>query len=101
MDLNHHDFFHPGEGYFEKEVTNRGGQRTKSALVYLNEDFTGGETEFPQINIKVLPKRGKLLAWDNLNSDGSLDYTSLHAGLPVESGIKYIAVIWIRENKFV
>ncbi len=97
----HHDFFHPGEDYFEREVTKRGGQRTKSALVYLNDDFTGGETEFPQINIKVVPKKGKLVIWDNLNPDGSLDYTSLHAGLPVESGVKYIAVIWIRENKFV
>jgi prolyl 4-hydroxylase len=97
----HHDFFHPGENYYEKEVTNRGGQRAKTALVYLNEDFTGGETEFPQLEIKVIPQKGKLVVWDNIKSDGSLDYTSIHAGLPVTSGIKYIAVIWIRENKFV
>jgi prolyl 4-hydroxylase len=97
----HHDFFHPGESYYEKEVTKRGGQRTKSALVYLNNEFTGGETEFPQLNIKVTPQAGKLVVWDNIKSDGTLDYTSIHAGLPVISGIKYIAVIWIRENKFV
>lgn len=97
----HHDFFHPGESYYEKEVTKRGGQRIKTALVYLNDEFTGGETEFTRIDIKILPKRGKLVVWDNLNSDRSLDYTSIHAGLPVISGIKYIAVIWIRENKFV
>ena len=97
----HHDFFHPGESYYDKEVTSRGGQRSKTALVYLNEDFTGGETEFPQLGIKVIPQRGKLVVWDNINPDGSLDYTSIHAGLPVLSGIKYIAVIWIRENKFV
>lgn len=97
----HHDFFHPGESYYEREVTNRGGQRIKTALVYLNDGFTGGETEFPQLNIKVMPLKGKLVVWDNLNPDGSLDYKSIHAGLPVTSGIKYIAVIWIRENKFV
>jgi prolyl 4-hydroxylase len=97
----HHDFFHPGENYYEKEVTNRGGQRVKTALIYLNNEFTGGETEFPQINVKVIPQKGKLVVWDNLNPDGSLDYTSIHAGLPVTSGVKYIAVIWIRENKFV
>jgi prolyl 4-hydroxylase len=97
----HHDFFHPGESYYEKEVTNRGGQRTKTALIYLNDGFTGGETEFPQLNIRVTPLKGKLVVWDNLNPNGSLDYTSIHAGLPVISGIKYIAVIWIRENKFV
>jgi prolyl 4-hydroxylase len=49
----------------------------------------------------VTPLKGKLVVWDNLNPNGSLDYTSIHAGLPVISGIKYIAVIWIRENKFV
>ena len=96
---DHHDFFHPGEEYYEDEV-NRGGQRLKTALVYLNDDFEGGETNFPNLNIKVDPKKGKLVLWDNIKDDGSLDYDSLHAGLPVKSGYKYIAVIWIRENEF-
>lgn len=95
----HHDFFHPGESYYENEMK-RGGQRIKSALVYLNDDFTGGETEFPRIGIKVTPKKGKLVLWDNMLEDGNLDYDSLHAGLPVISGTKYIAVIWIRVEKF-
>ena len=96
----HHDFFHPGENYFAGEVK-RGGQRAKSALVYLNDDFTGGETDFPKVSTTIKPKSGKIVVWTNLNPDGSLDYNSLHAGLPVLTGTKYIAVIWIRENKFV
>jgi prolyl 4-hydroxylase len=95
----HHDFFHPGENYFDGEIK-RGGQRLKSALVYLNDDFTGGETDFPKISTTIKPQLGKLVVWTNLNPDGSLDYNSLHAGLPVLTGTKYIAVIWIRENKF-
>lgn len=95
----HHDFFHPNEPYFPNEIK-RGGQRLKTALVYLNEEFTGGETEFPKMSIKVKPKKGKLVLWDNTNPDGSPDYDSLHAGLPVETGTKYIAVVWIRESKF-
>lgn len=95
----HHDFFHPNESYFDSQVK-RGGQRTKTALVYLNDDFSGGETEFPKMNIKVNPKKGKLVLWDNMREDGSLDYDSLHAGLPVETGTKYIAVVWMRESKF-
>lgn len=95
----HHDFFHPNESYFPNEIK-RGGQRTKTALVYLNEEFTGGETEFPKLSIKVKPKRGKLVLWDNTNPDGTPDYDSLHAGLPVETGTKYIAVIWMRESTF-
>lgn len=96
----HHDFFHPNEGYYDNEVTQRGGQRTKTALVYLNDDFKGGSTEFPQREKMITPKKGKLVVWSNLNEDGTLDFTSLHAGLPVEEGTKYIAVIWIRQNKF-
>jgi len=79
----------------------RGGQRAKSALVYLNDDFTGGETEFPKINIRVSPQKGKLVLWDNTFEDGNPDHDSLHAGLPVISGTKYIAVIWIRFGKFI
>jgi len=96
----HHDFFHPNESYFDREVTERGGQRVKTALVYLNEEYKGGGTEFPQREILITPKTGKLIIWNNLNEDRSLDFTSLHAGLPVEEGTKYVAVIWIRENKF-
>lgn len=96
----HHDFFHPTEGYFEEEVS-RGGQRTKTALVYLNDDFSGGETNFPNLGIKVKPKKGKLVLWDNLDENGEIDYDSIHAGLPVIEGRKYIAVIWIREKTFI
>jgi prolyl 4-hydroxylase len=96
---DHHDFFHPNENYYDDEIK-RGGQRLKTGLVYLNDNFEGGETSFPNLNIKIVPKKGKLVLWDNIKDDGSLDYDSIHAGLPVTNGFKYIAVIWIRENKF-
>lgn len=94
----HHDFFHPNTDYFESQVA-RGGQRTHSCLFYLNTDFTGGETEFPNLGVKITPELGKLIVWDNLNN-GQLDYDSLHAGLPVASGEKWICVVWVRENEF-
>jgi prolyl 4-hydroxylase len=97
---NHHDFFHLNQSYTETELA-KGGQRTKSCLIYLNDNFKGGETVFPTIDVKVAPEQGKLIIWDNLNPDGSLNNDSLHAGLPVEEGIKYIAIVWIRENKFI
>jgi prolyl 4-hydroxylase len=78
----------------------RGGQRIKSVLFYLNDEFEGGETNFPMKGIKVKPVKSKAIIWDNINEDGTLDYESIHAGLPVISGFKYIATIWIRENKF-
>jgi prolyl 4-hydroxylase len=97
----HHDFFFSNQDYYESVCTNRGGQRLKSTLFYLNDDFEGGETHFPKLNKMIKPEANKMIIWDNVNKDGSLDYDSLHAGLPVKSGVKYIGIIWIRENKFV
>ena len=96
---DHHDFFHPGEDYYDR-VIERGGQRVYSCLIYLNDDFTGGETYFPNKNITITPKLGRVVIWRNLKKDNLLDYDSLHAGLPVKSGKKYISVIWIRENNY-
>jgi prolyl 4-hydroxylase len=96
----HHDFFHLNQNYTEAELA-RGGQRTKSALLYLNDNFKGGSTSFPYYDLVIQPEKQKLVTWDNLNPDGTLNMDSLHAGLPVEEGIKYILVIWIRERAFV
>lgn len=95
----HHDFFHPNTDYFESQIQ-RGGQRIYSCLFYLNDNFLGGETDFPKIEYKVNPKIGKLVVWKNLNDDLTLNYNSLHAGLPVLSGEKWICIVWVRENKF-
>ena len=96
---DHHDFFHPNTDYYESTIGNS-GQRMYSYLFYLNDNFTGGETNFPTKKIKVTPRIGRMLVWKNVNDDGSLDFESLHSGLPVESGIKYIAIIWVREKQF-
>jgi prolyl 4-hydroxylase len=61
----------------------RGGQRIWSIMVYLNEVEEGGGTAFPELEIEVIPERGKLLAWNNVTEQG-LNYDSLHIGLPVE-----------------
>jgi hypothetical protein len=41
-----------------------------------------------------------MLIWRNMNEDGTLDTESFHAGLPVKTQTKYIAIVWVRENKF-
>jgi prolyl 4-hydroxylase len=95
----HHDFFHPNTDYFETHHQ-KGGQRVYSCLFYLNDHFTGGETYFPKVNYKVKPELGKLVIWKNLNDDLTINPNSLHAGLPVTIGEKWICIIWVRENKF-
>jgi prolyl 4-hydroxylase len=96
---NHQDFFHPGESYYDEQIK-KGGQRLLTTIIYLNDEFTGGETDFPELNTRVKPELGKLITWQNLDENRNPLYNTLHAGLPVISGTKYIATIWIREFKF-
>jgi prolyl 4-hydroxylase len=95
----HHDFFHPSEDY-STDLLSNGGNRVKTALIYLNDDFEGGETQFPNLDTTIKPELGKMVIWDNLLDNGELDMDSIHAGLPVTSGTKYIAVVFIREKDF-
>jgi len=93
----HHDFFHEGEEYWAKMKTS-GGQRTWTAMIFLNEPEAGGETAFPRASIKVSPRTGNMLVWNNLNIIGEPNYFSLHEGMPVTAGVKYIITKWHRER---
>ena len=93
----HHDFFDPGQPYWD-EMNRCGGQRTWTAMIFLNEPEAGGETAFPKADIKVAPRTGNLLAWNNLNIIGEPNYFSLHEGMPVTAGTKYIITKWHRER---
>jgi len=95
----HHDFFHETEEYYKDHIK-LGGQRIMSCLFYLNDNFKGGETEFPIKKLTITPRQGRLLIWSNLTANDDIDTESLHAGLPVISGTKYVAVVWIRESAF-
>lgn len=95
----HHDYFHPNEDYYKASMGDA-GNRPFSVLFYLNHNYTGGETEFPTKKITITPKEGRVLIWRNMHEDGTLDAESFHAGLPVKTQTKYIAIVWVRENKF-
>ncbi|MGA0544083.1 2OG-Fe(II) oxygenase [Brevundimonas sp. VNH65] len=71
-------------------------QRVVTALVYLNGGYEGGETAFPKLGLAVKGRPGDVLTFRNTAADGSADPLSEHAGLPVTSGVKYLASRWIR-----
>lgn len=71
-------------------------QRVLTALVYLNEDFDGGETDFPALGLSVRGKTGDALIFGNVTADGRVDQRTRHAGKPVQVGTKMIASRWIR-----
>lgn len=76
-----------------------GGARICTALLYLNDDFEGGETEFPNLGLNIKPKKGRLLLWHNVGEDAMVpDTQSLHAGKPVTNGTKHALTIWCRIN---
>lgn len=91
----HNDWFYTTEKYWQME-RKRGGQRSWTAMVFLNEVAKGGETHFVNVGIKIQPKPGVLLLWNNALADGSPNEGTLHAGTPVEEGIKYVITKWYR-----
>jgi prolyl 4-hydroxylase len=80
---------------------NNSGQRKSTLLVYLNDNFEAGETEFPSLNIKIIPKKGKGIFFYNVDSYEKILYHSYHKGNPVVNGEKWIATIWTHVNKFI
>lgn len=75
-------------------------QRILTMLVYLNDAYTGGETEFLHNGLKVRGNAGDGLLFRNADEDGEPDPSSLHAGLPIRSGEKIVASRWIRQKRF-
>lgn len=91
-----------GEEDVCKEFLLNGGQRYATIIIYLNDDFEGGETYFPNLKQKVKPKKGNAVLFFGLKNDNITPrLESLHAGLTVTKGIKYICNKWIRVEKFV
>ena len=83
------------------EFLKRGGQRVMTILIYLNEDFTGGNTKFPNLGLEFKPKPGSAIVFRTLGENSRTCHPhALHEGTPVNSGEKWIANIWVREQKF-
>lgn len=92
----HFDWFNPEEPGFQT-LTAYSGQRMASVVMYLNTPEGGGGTGFPEVGLTVTARTGSAVyfAYD------TGDQSSLHAGLPVTAGEKWIATKWLRERPFV
>lgn len=75
-------------------------RRLWTALIYLNEDYEGGGTAFPRVELEVQGRTGDVLLFGNAGPDGGPDPLTEHAGLPVTSGTKYLATRWVREGRW-
>ena len=92
----HYDYF-MGTSY--QMHCQSSGNRTHTLMIYLNDDFTGGGTRFIKQDKIISPARGKALTWEN-SKDGELREQTLHEGMEVLEGKKYIITSWWRENEW-
>jgi prolyl 4-hydroxylase len=91
----HYDWFDPELPSFGP-MTKLGGQRIASVVMYLNTPEQGGGTAFPAVGLTITARRGSAVYFAYEGGDR----TSLHAGLPVTRGEKWIATKWLRERPF-
>lgn len=90
----HTDFFKPYE--LERYTMGNLGQRTWTFMIYLNDPGGGGETEFPDIGLKVTPKLGRAVVWNNLLASGMGNDATRHQSLALTAGTKTIITKWFR-----
>ena len=97
---NHYDTFDEQSERGRKTIA-EGGQRKYTLLAYLNDDFEGGGTHFPNLDVLVQPKKRRVVIFNNLDEQGHVLKAAYHAGLPVTRGRKYAINIWVRTKPFI
>jgi prolyl 4-hydroxylase len=95
----HFDYF-PYDQAGSKRHLNKGGQRISTLIMYLSDVEQGGETTFPEVGLTVVPNKGGAVYFEYCNSKSQVDPLTLHAGMPVIKGEKWIATKWVRQNKY-
>ena len=96
----HYDAF-TGFSVGVHEALAEGGQRLFTTLCYLNDVDQGGETLFPDLQLAVRPRLGRVLVWGNtMQGTDDPHPHSRHAGLPAEGGEKWVLSVWWRQNLF-
>ena len=95
----HTDYFDPQGADYDRYCS-IAGNRTWTVMIYLNEPEAGGATRFKAVDKIVQPETGKLLAWNNRRPDGTLNPATLHHGMKVRAGTKYVITKWFREREW-
>lgn len=94
---SHTDYFEPDGADFDRYCS-VAGNRTWTFMIYLNDVEAGGATRFKLIDKIFQPEMGKLLCWNNKLPDGMLNPATLHHGMKVRRGVKYVITKWYRER---
>lgn len=95
----HVDYIDPRVPEFQPELQSM-GQRTATIVTYLNSDFDGAETHFPDAGVTYRGGVGDAIVFVNVLPDGSPDFNTRHCGLPPTRGRKWVLSQWIRSMPF-
>jgi hypothetical protein len=93
----HYDFSDPEVPGYDRDIARR-GQRIATFLIYLNDDYGGGETDFPRVGVRFKGAPGDALMFANVDLDGVPERLSLHEGLPPTAGEKWLFSQWVRDR---
>ena len=93
----HYDFFPPADIGSQPAIA-EAGQRLATLIMYLNTPASGGSTDLPNIGLSITAKKGSAVYFENIAPDGQPDNNTLHAGMPVLAGEKWIATKGLRER---
>jgi len=96
----HTDYFEPTGADFAR-YCNVAGNRTWTMMVYLNAPEAGGATRFKAIDKTIQPESGKLVCWNNRRPDDTPNPATLHHGMKVRAGVKYVITKWFRERPWI
>ncbi len=93
----HFDFVDPNVPNYEQHLRAR-GQRVVTFLVYLNDDYDGGATEFPRLGVSHKGHAGEGFFFVNAFADGRPDVRTLHAGRAPTRGEKWIVSQFVKNQ---
>ena len=93
----HVDYLDPAIPAYAAELAQR-GQRVATGLLYLNDDYEGGETAFPKLGISFKGGKGDALVFFNADGAGRPDPRTVHAGRTPTSGQKWLLSQFFRNR---
>jgi prolyl 4-hydroxylase len=96
----HTDYFEPTGADFARYCS-VAGNRTWTMMVYLNAPEAGGATRFKAVDKTIQPEPGKLVCWNNRRPDDTPNPATLHHGMKVRAGVKYVITKWFRERPWI
>jgi hypothetical protein len=91
----HYDFLEPGAPGVDAELASM-GQRLVTFLIWLSDEYEGGETAFPRLGMHFKGRKGDAIYWTNVDRNKQPDERTLHASLPVRTGEKWLLTQLIR-----